>query len=71
MVGYVDANPFNYVFCKAEYGVTTGPYRYNKWWMYTDLDSPAGARGWISAYCLSNYGNDQVYANGGGEIPYC
>lgn len=73
-VGYLYASSSNYVFCKAEWGVTTGPYGHNKYWMFTDLDSGGyngTGRGWVSAYYLSNYGNDEVYANGGGEIPYC
>ncbi|MEV0456676.1 fibronectin type III domain-containing protein [Catellatospora methionotrophica] len=69
VAGYVFPAYSNYVFCKKEWGVTTGPYGYNKWWLYTDLDT--GGRAWISAYYLADYGNDEAYANGGGPIPLC
>jgi hypothetical protein len=34
---------------------------YNHWWLWTELDQPAGAHGWISAYYIKDEGNDEAY----------
>jgi hypothetical protein len=34
---------------------------YNHWWLWTQLDQPAGQHGWISAYYIQNEGNDEAY----------
>jgi hypothetical protein len=34
---------------------------YNHWWLWTQLDQPAGQHAWISAYYIKNEGNDEAY----------
>ena len=59
----------NYVFCK-EWGSKVGSgSSYNHWWLYTDLDS--GGQGWVSAYYLSKWGNDEAKDNSGNTIRNC
>ena len=60
----------NYVYCKewgAEISDSSG--NYNHWWLWTDLDT--GGSGWVSAYYLSLWGNDQAKDNNGNVIPSC
>lgn len=72
--GYLYAGS-NYVYCRvwgAE--LNDGQGNYNRWWLWTDLDTPAGSQGWVSAYYLSGQGNDQAdYWNGSRwvAIPNC
>ncbi|WP_133899323.1 hypothetical protein [Streptomyces sp. KS 21] len=68
--GYLYAGS-NYVFCRA-WGaeVNDGQGNFNRWWLWTDLDTPAGSQGWVSAYYLSGQGNDQAdYWNGSRWVP--
>ncbi|MFJ3339128.1 C40 family peptidase [Streptomyces sp. NPDC086766] len=59
----------NYVFCK-EWGSQVGSgSTYNHWWLFTDLDT--GGQGWVSAYYLSRWGNDEAKDNSGNTIPNC
>lgn len=60
----------NYVFCK-EWGAETTDNNggYNRWWFWTDLDT--GGQGWVSAYYLSKWSNDQALDNNGNVIPDC
>lgn len=60
----------NYVYC-AEWGgeVSDNSGNYNHWWFWTDLDT--GGQGWVSAYYLSKWGNDQELDNNGNPIPSC
>lgn len=60
----------NYVYC-AEWGaeVSDSYGNYNHWWFWTDLDT--GGQGWVSAYYLSLWGNDQELDNNGNPIPTC
>ena len=69
-VGTLYANTSNYVFCK-EWGakITDSAGNYNQWWMWTDLDT--GGQGWVSAYYLALWGNDQANDNSGNVIPNC
>ncbi|MFI6322876.1 hypothetical protein ACIBG8_35445 [Nonomuraea sp. NPDC050556] len=67
--GYLYAGN-NYVYCRA-----WGPEKrvgsdYNHYWLWTTLDS-TGNNGWVSAYYLSNWGNDQAKDNSGREIKDC
>lgn len=50
----------NYFYCqsKSSRGDVVGPYR-NHWWLFTDLDSPAGAKGWVSAVYVTVGGQEQ------------
>ncbi|HET8842034.1 MAG TPA: hypothetical protein VFN35_11240, partial [Ktedonobacteraceae bacterium] len=68
-VGSLYANT-NYVFCKA-WGAQTSDSKgnYNHWWMWTDLDT--GGQGWVSAYYLSKWGNDEARDNSGQVLPNC
>ncbi|MCX4695537.1 hypothetical protein [Streptomyces sp. NBC_01408] len=68
--GYLYAGS-NYVFCRTwGAGVDDGEGNFNRWWLWTDLDTPAGSRGWVSAYYLSGQGNDQAdYWNGSRWVP--
>jgi hypothetical protein len=60
----------NYMFCKAWAGVVTDSSgNYNHWWLWTDLDT--GGQGWVSAYYLSKWGNDEAKDNNGNVIPNC
>lgn len=60
----------NYVFCKVWGPEVREGDAFNHWWLKTDLDEgPAGQ--WVSAYYLSNWGNDEAYDNDGNEIPDC
>ena len=34
---------------------------FNHWWLWTQLDQPAGQHAWISAYYIKNEGNDEAY----------
>lgn len=60
----------NYVYCK-EWGAETTDNNggYNRWWFWTDLDT--GGQGWVSAYYLSKWSNDQALDNNGNVIPNC
>ncbi|MEU9831944.1 hypothetical protein AB0D67_10445 [Streptosporangium sp. NPDC048047] len=49
----------NYFFCQRQNAVhpwTEGKYK-NNWYLYTDLDTPRGAKGWISAVYVTVGGN--------------
>ncbi len=50
----------DYFFCqtRSARGETDHGY-HNHWWLYTDLDSPAGARGWVSAIYVKVGGQEQ------------
>jgi hypothetical protein len=61
----------NFVYCKAQAGTFYGTYGYNNLWLWALLDSPQGVYGWVSAYYLSNWGNNQAYTDSGGEIEWC
>ena len=68
-VGTLNAG-VNYVYCKswgAEVSDSSG--NYNHYWLWTDLDT--GGSGWVSAYYLSLWGNDQALDNNGNVIPDC
>lgn len=61
----------NYVWCKKTGAtVTDGSGAHNRFWLWTDLDTGA-AQGWVSAYYLSRWGNDEARDNSGAEIPDC
>jgi hypothetical protein len=34
---------------------------YNHWWLWTEIDQPAGVHAWISAYYIKDEGNDEAY----------
>ncbi len=69
MVGTLYANT-NYVFCKQWAGkVSDSKGNYNHWWLWTDLDTRG--QGWVSAYYLSKWGNDEAKDNNGNVIPNC
>jgi hypothetical protein len=58
------------MFCKAWAGIVTDSSgNYNHWWLWTDLDT--SGQGWVSAYYLSNWGNDEAKDNSGNVIPNC
>lgn len=63
ITGYLYSG-YNYVYCRvwgAEVSDPTGQY-YNHWWLRTDLDSGNPWQDqWVSAYYISNEGNDQAY----------
>ncbi|MCJ0875269.1 hypothetical protein [Streptomyces sp. AP-93] len=60
----------NYVWCKKLGGQVTGPEGVNNYWLFTDLDT--GARqGWVSAYYLKNWGDNQALDNDGNPLPDC
>ncbi|MHB1875315.1 MAG: phage tail tip lysozyme, partial [Streptosporangiaceae bacterium] len=67
-VGTLNAG-VNYVYCKKWGALVQNGQEYNHWWLYTDLDT--GGQGWVSAYYLSNWGNDQARDNSGNIIPTC
>jgi hypothetical protein len=50
----------NYFFCqsKSSRADAVGPY-HNHWWLFTDLDSPRGAKGWVSAAYVTAGGQEQ------------
>lgn len=63
----------NYVYCR-EWGpiVEDGNGNYNHWWLKTDLDSGNPWQNqWVSAYYLSNQGNDEANDINGNPIPSC
>jgi len=65
-VSFTSSNP-QHVWCRRLGGeVRDSANNYNHWWIWTELDQPVGAVGWISAYYIEGQGNDQ--ANG---IPEC
>jgi len=64
-VRYAITNPLR-AWCRRLGGLVSGSQGYNHWWLWTELDQPVGALGWISAYYIQGQGNDQ--ANG---IPDC
>ncbi|MEO7020751.1 MAG: M23 family peptidase, partial [Ktedonobacteraceae bacterium] len=68
-VGTLNAGT-NYVYCK-EWGANTSDNNgnFNHYWLWTDLDT--GGKGWVSAYYLSRWGNDQAMDNSGNVIPDC
>lgn len=68
-VGTLYPNAWNYVYCKAWAGEVRYGNSYNHWWMWTDPD--VGQSGWVSAYWLTYWGNDQALDNWGGDIPLC
>jgi hypothetical protein len=61
----------SYVLCKTQAGTYYGTYGQNNLWLWTELDSPAGSYGWVSAYFLSNWGDNQAYTDYGAEIEWC
>ncbi|MFI5987360.1 hypothetical protein ACIBEA_41635 [Streptomyces sp. NPDC051555] len=72
--GYLYGAPDNYVLCK-KWGdeVSDSSGNYNHWWLKTDLDTNLWGSGpaYISAYYLSNWGNDEAKDNSGHVIPNC
>lgn len=60
---YTATNP-QYVWCRRWGGLVSDGVNYNHWWLWTDLDT--GGSGWISAYYISNQGDD--HADG---VPDC
>ena len=69
-VGTLNAGT-SYVFCKqwgAQVSSSDGS-SFNHYWFWTDLDT--GGQGWVSAYYLSLWGNDQALDNNGNVIPDC
>jgi hypothetical protein len=62
----------NYVYCKVWGRQITSGGTYNHWWLKTDLDvgSPWQNQ-YISAYFLSNWGNDEAFDDDGVSIPSC
>ena len=64
-VSYTSTNP-QHVWCRRWGGLVSGSQGYNHWWIWTELDQPTNAVGWISAYYIQGQGNDE--ANG---IPNC
>lgn len=64
---------YNYVYCRYWQGEYDGQYGYNHWWLWTDLDywSSGTGQGWVPAYFLANWGNDQAYTDSGGAIEDC
>jgi len=61
----------SYVLCKARAGTYVGAYGQNNLWLWTELDSPGGSYGWVPAYFLSNWGDNQAYTDYGAEIEWC
>jgi hypothetical protein len=60
----------NYVYCKALGRDIGDGSAHNHWWLYTDPDEGPGGQ-WVSAYCLTRWGDDEAYDNNGTEIPDC
>ncbi len=60
----------NYVYCKAWGRQVNDGNAYNSWWMKTDLDTGEAGR-WVSAFYLSNWGNDEARDNAGTILPLC
>jgi CHAP domain len=60
----------NYVFCKEMGATVSGSQGHNYYWLWTDLDT-GGPKGWVSAYYLSNWGNNVAKDNSGHVIPDC
>ncbi|WP_279346814.1 C39 family peptidase [Streptomyces sp. AP-93] len=61
----------NYVWCKKQGStVTDATGATNHYWLFTDLDSGA-AQGWVSAYYLSRWGDNEARDNNGTQIPDC
>ncbi|HEU0203555.1 MAG TPA: hypothetical protein VFR86_24355 [Burkholderiaceae bacterium] len=85
--GYLTPNPYtqgaasvgqlfagrNYVFCKKWGDEVRVGADFNHWWLWTDLDSytPGIPSAYVSAYYLTNWGNDVARDNNGTEIPNC
>ncbi|WP_354644124.1 hypothetical protein [Kitasatospora camelliae] len=71
--GYLNAQQ-NYVYCK-KWGdeVRDSSGNYNHWWLKTDLDTNLWGSGpaYVSAYYLSNWGNDEAKDDWGNAIPTC
>ncbi|WP_155368075.1 hypothetical protein [Catellatospora vulcania] len=61
----------SYFRCSAPAGYVEGEYGFNHYWMWTDLDTPWGSTGWVSAYYLANWPSDVVKADNGADIPPC
>ena len=59
----------NYVYCKALGSQVGTSSAYNRWWLWTDLDT--GGQGYVSAYYLKGEGNDQATDTSGNVIPTC
>jgi hypothetical protein len=64
-VSFTSSNP-QHVWCRRRGGLVSDIYGSNHWWIWTELDQPANAVGWISAYYIQGQGTDE--ANG---IPDC
>jgi len=76
--GYPQSNHLYDLFKRLDARVTCQNYlsgtsdssgNYNHYWLWTDLDT--GGQGWVSAYYLSLWGNDQAKDNSGNVIPDC
>jgi cutinase len=67
---------YNYVYCKwlgNEYYGPPGSGQQNYWWLWTDLDwwTSGTGQGWVPAYYLAYWGNDQALTDSGGDIEGC
>ncbi len=67
-VGTLNAGT-SYVYCKEWGANTSSGGSFNHYWFWTDLDT--GGKGWVSAYYLSRWGNDEAKDNSGNVIPDC
>ncbi|WP_238006950.1 M23 family metallopeptidase [Dactylosporangium sp. AC04546] len=62
----------NYVYCKVWGREIRSGSSFNHWWLKTDLDSGSSWQNqYVSAYFLSNWGNDEGFADNGVSIPSC
>jgi hypothetical protein len=62
----------SYVYCKLWGRQIGSGSSYNHWWLKTDLDSGSQWQNqYVSAYYLSNWGNDEAFADNGVSIPSC
>lgn len=60
----------NPVRCATTGGTVTGPEGTNNRWLLVDLNEGA-QQGWVSAYYLKNWGEDQARADDGTDLPEC
>lgn len=61
----------HFVYCKRKMSAVSGSEGTNYWWLWTELDTPRGEHGWVSAYYLSGQGDNEARLNNGGSIPLC
>ncbi|MEU7390163.1 hypothetical protein [Streptomyces tanashiensis] len=61
----------NYVWCVVKGGlVNDARGSHNSYWMWADLDE-GDRRGWVSAYYLKDFGNEEAKADDGTDLPTC